>query len=112
MSKVWVKAGTYDAGSRSKNFHFPSQGLFSTLINNYLTFSFNKTEEDNREKGKLYKPQTKHEEKTIERLNDYGKMSSPSSVSKKDAAAALKKSNKIQEKKKSNLELFKEELRQ
>lgn len=68
------------------------------------------TEEDNRDKGKLYKPQAKHEEKNPEKLNDLVKFpSSPSAnASKKDAAG---KKIKAQEKKKSNLESFKEELR-
>lgn len=71
------------------------------------------TEEDNREKGKLYKPQNKHEEKTQDKSNEYAKL-----VSLPSAASILKKDNstkkisKSQEKKKSNLELFKEELRQ
>ncbi|XP_067631661.1 U2 snRNP-associated SURP motif-containing protein [Eurosta solidaginis] len=80
-SKVWVKAGTYDAGSRR---------------------------EDNREKGKLYKPTSKLEEKTAaEKAQEYAKMLA--SDLKKDSLPIKKKS---QEKKKSNLELFKEELRQ
>lgn len=67
-------------------------------------------EEDNRDKGKLYKPQVKHEEKNVDKLNDLVKFpSSPSAnASKKDASG---KKIKTQEKKKSNLELFKEELR-
>lgn len=71
-----------------------------------------KTEEDNREKGKLYKPQAKYEEKPVEKASDLVKLpSTPSSAkaSNKDNAA---KKGKSQEKKKSNLELFKEELRQ
>ncbi|XP_031630121.1 U2 snRNP-associated SURP motif-containing protein [Contarinia nasturtii] len=89
VAKVWVKAGTYDAGSRK---------------------------EDNKEKGKLYKPQAqaKHDEKPIEKSNEQPKLqptpaSSAAAAAKKEAAA---KKNKAQEKKKSNLELFKEELRQ
>lgn len=82
LSKVWVKAGTYDAGSRR---------------------------EDNREKGKLYKPTSKIEEKTTaEKAQEYAKLLASDS-SKKDGLLNKKKS---QEKKKSNLELFKEELRQ
>lgn len=68
------------------------------------------SEEDNREKGKLYKPQTKLDDKSpqvTDKNAEYAKMLS--NDSKKDA---LKKGNKSQEKKKSNLELFKEELRQ
>ncbi|XP_018796084.1 PREDICTED: U2 snRNP-associated SURP motif-containing protein [Bactrocera latifrons] len=80
-SKVWVKAGTYDAGSRR---------------------------EDNREKGKLYKPGSKLDEKSAaEKAQEYAKMLA--SDLKKDVVPLKKKS---QEKKKSNLELFKEELRQ
>ncbi len=78
-SKVWVKAGTYDAGTRK---------------------------EDHREKGKLYKPTPKiGEEKTsADKAQEYAKF----------LANETKKDNKKkgQEKKKSNLELFKEELRQ
>lgn len=68
------------------------------------------TEEDNREKGKLYKPQAKHDDKNVDKVNDLAKFQSTTSsnASKKDAAG---KKNKTQEKKKSNLELFKEELR-
>lgn len=81
VSKVWVKAGTYDAGSRR---------------------------EDNREKGKLYKPTSKIEEKSsAEKAQEYAKLLANDS-SKKD----LSSKKKSQEKKKSNLELFKEELRQ
>ncbi|XP_055538676.1 U2 snRNP-associated SURP motif-containing protein isoform X2 [Wyeomyia smithii] len=79
ISKVWVKAGTYDAGSRK---------------------------EDVRDKGKLYKPASKLDIEQ-ERANEYVKMLA--NESKKDQLLAKKKS---QEKKKSNLELFKEELRQ
>ncbi|TDG50690.1 hypothetical protein AWZ03_002994 [Drosophila navojoa] len=80
-SKVWVKAGTYDAGSRR---------------------------EDKSEKGKLYKPGSKLVERSAsEKAEDYAKLLA--SDLKKDPAP-LKKKN--QEKKKSNLELFKEELRQ
>lgn len=79
----------------------------------YFISRFN-TEEDDREKGKLYKPQTKREDKVTEKSNEYAKIltptSSSSSSAKKDASA--KKAGKVQEKKKSNLELFKEELRQ
>lgn len=81
VSKTWVKAGTYDAGTRK---------------------------EDNREKGKLYKPMPKHlEEKTNASTQEYGKMLAADS--KKDSLSTKKKA---QDKKKSNLELFKEELRQ
>lgn len=70
------------------------------------------SEEDNREKGKLYKPQSRHEEKSSnERGYDYSKpFSAGSSSAKKDFSS--KKVGKFPEKKKSNLELFKEELRQ
>uniref|UniRef100_A0A182PBB9 U2 snRNP-associated SURP motif-containing protein n=1 Tax=Anopheles epiroticus TaxID=199890 RepID=A0A182PBB9_9DIPT len=80
ISKVWVKAGTYDAGSRK---------------------------EDNKERGKLYKPQSRLEMEH-EKSMDYVKM--VASENRKDSSAMGKKRN--QEKKKSNLEMFKEELRQ
>ncbi|EDW32826.1 GL10142 [Drosophila persimilis] len=77
-SKVWVKAGTYDAGSRR---------------------------EDKSEKGKLYKPWSRLLDKEPDKIEEYAK--TLASDLKKEP---LKKKN--QEKKKSNLELFKEELRQ
>lgn len=77
---MWVKAGTYDAGSRR---------------------------EDKSEKGKLYKPGSKLDKSASEKAEDYAKLLA--SDLKKDPTP-LKKKN--QEKKKSNLELFKEELRQ
>lgn len=80
-TKVWIKAGTYDAGSRR---------------------------EDKREKGKLYIPGKGNDEKsTAERALEYAKLLA--SDTKKDSTSIKKKT---QEKKKSNLELFKEELRQ
>lgn len=110
MAKVWVKAGTYDAGSRS-NF------CQSTDLRNE-SIEFVLTGEDNREKGKLYKPQSRHEEKSSsERSYDYTKSFSAGSTSggsarKESSSSSSKKIPKSQEKKKSNLELFKEELRQ
>uniref|UniRef100_A0A182MTG6 U2 snRNP-associated SURP motif-containing protein n=1 Tax=Anopheles culicifacies TaxID=139723 RepID=A0A182MTG6_9DIPT len=80
ISKVWVKAGTYDAGSRK---------------------------EDTKDRGKLYKPQSRLDMEH-EKSMDYVKM--VASESRKDSSAMGKKRN--QEKKKSNLEMFKEELRQ
>uniref|UniRef100_A0A1A9V280 U2 snRNP-associated SURP motif-containing protein n=1 Tax=Glossina austeni TaxID=7395 RepID=A0A1A9V280_GLOAU len=81
-AKIWIKAGTYDAGSRK---------------------------EDNREKGKVYKPSSKlvDDKSATDKAQEYAKMLA--SDLKKDVLP-LKKKN--QEKKKSNLELFKEELRQ
>ncbi|XP_058175187.1 U2 snRNP-associated SURP motif-containing protein [Anopheles ziemanni] len=79
ISKVWVKAGTYDAGSRK---------------------------EDTRDRGKLYKPQSRLESDQ-EKSMDYVKM--VASENRKDVALGKKRN---QEKKKSNLEIFKEELRQ
>lgn len=65
-------------------------------------------EEDSREKGKIYKPLSKLEEKTAaEKAQEYAKLLA--SDLKRDSLSLKKKS---QEKKKSNLELFKEELRQ
>lgn len=62
------------------------------------------SEEDYREKGKLYKPSPKIADEKNFQSPDFGRSSS--NDSKKDSK---KKGN---EKKKSNLELFKEELRQ
>ncbi|KAL7052805.1 hypothetical protein ACKWTF_005021 [Chironomus riparius] len=84
-SKVWIKAGTYDAGSRK---------------------------EDTKDKGKLYKPTPKGSSSDDKHGSsshaDYSRMLSDDS--KKDLTPQGKK--KAQEKKKSNLELFKEELKQ
>lgn len=81
VSKTWVKAGTYDAGTRK---------------------------EDNREKGKLYKPMPKNlDDKSTSSAQDYAKQLA--SETQKDIMINKKKA---QDKKKSNLELFKEELRQ
>lgn len=84
-SKVWVKAGTYDAGKR---------------------------QEDTREKGKLYKPQSKLSElvdirSSAEQAQEYAKLLG-SNDRKNDRLGKKKKEG---EKKKSNLELFKEELK-
>lgn len=87
-SKVWIKAGTYDAGSRK---------------------------EDTKEKGKLYKPTpkagTSHDDKqnTTSSAQEYARMLATSD-SRKELTPLGKKKN--QEKKKSNLEMFKEELKQ
>lgn len=64
-------------------------------------------EEDNRDKGKLYKPQSKLEERAL----SSEKTPSSSNNSKKESNAALAK-KKAGEKKKSNLEMFATELRQ
>lgn len=78
--KVWVKAGTYDAGKR---------------------------QEDTKEKGKLYKPTSRLEEKSssADQAQEYARLlgdrSKPERPGKK----------KEREKRKSNLELFKEELK-
>lgn len=63
--------------------------------------------EDNRDKGKLYKPTAKEEKSSAEKAQEYAKLLS---TDNKTPNPVLKK--KTQEKKKSNLELFKEELRQ
>lgn len=77
-SKVWVKAGTYDAGKRH---------------------------EDTREKGKLYKPKPM--------IGDFGGSDDSKDLSKHLGFIDTKlgKKKKEGEKKKSNLELFKEELK-
>jgi U2-associated protein SR140 len=81
VSKTWVKAGTFDAGSRKEDF---------------------------RDKGKLYKPMPKNfEDKSAASAQDYAKQLTADG--KKDT---LLNKKKAQDKKKSNLELFKEELRQ
>ncbi|NP_001153375.1 U2-associated SR140 protein isoform X1 [Nasonia vitripennis] len=84
-NKVWVKAGTYDAGKR---------------------------QEDTREKGKLYKPQSKisdlvESRSSQEQAQEFAKILS-SNERKLDRLGKKKKEG---EKKKSNLELFKEELK-
>ncbi|XP_025152472.1 U2 snRNP-associated SURP motif-containing protein [Harpegnathos saltator] len=84
-NKVWVKAGTYDAGKR---------------------------QEDTREKGKLYKPQSKISElldnrSSAEQAQEYARLLG-SNERKMDRLGKKKKEG---EKKKSNLELFKEELK-
>ncbi|GLV43053.1 uncharacterized protein CBL_14269 [Carabus blaptoides fortunei] len=81
-SKIWVKAGTYDAGARK---------------------------EDTREKGKLYKPQSRlpsiHENlSSAERAQEYARLLA---IDRKPERLGKKKM-----KDKSNLESFKEELRQ
>lgn len=71
-------------------------------------FFFILLEEDSRDKGKLYKPTSKIDDKSsAEKAQEYAKMLSGD---QKRDSLNLKK--KAQEKKKSNLELFKEELRQ
>jgi U2-associated protein SR140 len=74
-NKAWVRAGTFDAGSRS---------------------------EDTKDKGQLYRPKMKHvvepkKEALLGPLFPEEKIERP-------------KKKKVEEKKKSNLELFKEEL--
>ncbi|KAI8438904.1 hypothetical protein MSG28_011233 [Choristoneura fumiferana] len=79
-SKVWVKAGTYDAGARK---------------------------EDTSERGKLYKPVSRFDDKRGASAEEVVR----SLAQRNDQSARLRaKQNK--DKKKSNLELFKEELRQ
>lgn len=73
----------------------------------------NQTGEDNRDKGKLYKPTSKLEEKSERSGDDYSKLFATDIKKESVSAAAVSASKKkAQEKKKSNLELFKEELRQ
>lgn len=75
VSKVWVKAGTYDAGQKK---------------------------EDTKDKGKLYKPVSK----MAATESSQGKPKLLETKESKDKNLLLKK-----DKKKSNLEMFKEELR-
>lgn len=63
--------------------------------------------EDNRDKGKLYKPTAKEEKSSAERAQDYAKL-----LASDSKASNSSQKKKTHEKKKSNLELFKEELRQ
>lgn len=93
INKVWVKAGTYDAGSRK---------------------------EDSRDKGKLYKPTSRlneerghdkeHSSRSSSEHHSRESGGSSSSSAREDRNSAKKRTSS--EKKKSNLELFKEELRQ
>lgn len=106
-SKVWVKAGTYDAGARSKYYN-SSRLLFSHFIvlkSLYITI----LEEDTKDKGKLYKPTSRLAPSqelltSAERAQAYAKLLSsdkkPERLGKKKQTA------------KSNLESFMEELRQ
>ncbi|XP_063827343.1 U2 snRNP-associated SURP motif-containing protein [Ostrinia nubilalis] len=80
-SKVWVKAGTYDAGARK---------------------------EDTSERGKLYKPVSRLDEKRGGTEADIVRSLAP----RPEPPIRLRSKQKGQDKKKSNLELFKEELRQ
>ncbi|CAH0695491.1 unnamed protein product [Spodoptera exigua] len=80
-SKVWVKAGTYDAGARK---------------------------EDTSERGKLYKPVSRLDEKrSIPDIDPVRTL-----VQRPEPPGRPHAKKKGQDKKKSNLELFKEELRQ
>lgn len=83
--KVWVKAGTFDAGSRK---------------------------EDTRDRGKLYRPTSRYDnadKSALEKTQEYAKMLSLEAAKEEEKLSLKKKGS---EKKKSNLELFKEELRQ
>ncbi|XP_045135168.1 U2 snRNP-associated SURP motif-containing protein-like isoform X1 [Portunus trituberculatus] len=82
--KVWVKAGTFDAGSRK---------------------------EDTKEKGKLYKPTSKLAE-LAEKFSSAEKAAQYASIrADKDKPEKPGKKKEKEKKKKSNLELFKEELK-
>lgn len=70
----------------------------------------NITGEDTSEKGKLYKPQSRLQEdkdSTASKAEEYARLLGD----KKTESQRLKKNNKIDIKKKSNLEMFKEELK-
>lgn len=106
-SKVWVKAGTYDAGKRRKYKIYLIMCKF-----NYFSYNLHFAEEDTREKGKLYKPQSKLSElvdnrSSAEQAQEYARLLG-SNERKLDRLGKKKKEG---EKKKSNLELFKEELK-
>ncbi|KAF4528799.1 hypothetical protein B566_EDAN017041 [Ephemera danica] len=81
--KVWVKAGTYDAGRR---------------------------QEDTKEKGKLYKPTSRLAE-IVEKTNTQDKAVEFARSLCRDNKPDKPGKKKEKEKKKSNLELFKEELK-
>ncbi|KAJ6642766.1 U2 snRNP-associated SURP motif-containing protein [Pseudolycoriella hygida] len=99
VSKVWVKAGVYDAGTRrTYSLLFKSLKYYEYLLS---------LGEDNREKGKLYKPTAKEEKSSAEKAQEYAKLLSTDT---KTSNSTTKK--KTHEKKKSVLESFKEELRQ
>lgn len=86
LHKTWVKAGTFDAGSKK---------------------------EDTRDKGKLYKPTPKHgDDKSASSSSAPDYIKQLASESRRDSSPSMAKKRGAQEKKKSNLELFKEELRQ
>ncbi|XP_026475095.1 U2 snRNP-associated SURP motif-containing protein isoform X2 [Ctenocephalides felis] len=82
-NKVWIKAGTYDAGARK---------------------------EDTKDKGKLYKPTSRisemHEKTSAERAQEYARL-----LSSNDQKPDRLGKKKEKDKKKSNLEMFKEELK-
>lgn len=80
MSKTWIKAGTFDAGSRK---------------------------EDDKGKGQIYKPAARIESSKPKPKEDAAGVSPM--ASKRPEKPGSKKKEK--EKKKSNLELFKEELK-
>lgn len=70
-------------------------------------YYFNKTlEEDTREKGKLYKPQARGNSDSLDRADDLSRF-----MGERKTERMLTKKKKEGEKKKSNLELFKEELK-
>ena len=81
VNKTWVKAGTFNAGNRK---------------------------EDNTDKGKLYKPQSRIDLSSQKSGKDVSSSSSMYSSNKRPEKPGKKKEK---EKKKSNLEIFKEELK-
>ncbi|XP_013176559.1 PREDICTED: U2 snRNP-associated SURP motif-containing protein [Papilio xuthus] len=82
-SKVWVKAGTYDAGARK---------------------------EDTSERGKLYKPVSRLDDK--KQSTEVEVLRSLAQITPRPESALRPRAKLSKDKKKSNLELFKEELRQ
>ncbi|XP_013149692.1 PREDICTED: U2 snRNP-associated SURP motif-containing protein, partial [Papilio polytes] len=82
-SKVWVKAGTYDAGARK---------------------------EDTSERGKLYKPVSRLDDK--KQATEADMLRSLAQISPRPESVLRSRAKFNKDKKKSNLELFKEELRQ
>lgn len=100
-SKVWVKAGTYDAGARSKS-------IVIVCVFLILLFVCLFVEEDTRERGKLYKPQSRlsssQDSSTSDKAQAYARLLS----SDRKPERLGKRKQPV----KSNLESFKEELRQ
>lgn len=104
MNKTWIKAGTYDAGRRRKWYWVVNYQIYTFIcvLSNYFRW----IEEDAKDKGKIYRPTPKieAEKSSTQRAEEYVKQLSERRPEKP-------KKKKDGEKKKTNLELFKEELK-